>query len=302
MTSWAKRFLVHGVFWRQFLRWGVVNCPSYVEPVAIAAWALLFMLWRSGRRGVMANLTAIKPGSWKVTNFFRAYRVFFNFAWTIADNGRCKEFRTTPDWEFAGLEHLEELQSRPGGAIILTAHMGSYDLGAQVFSRVSDRRLVMVRAPETDPETQDFESRQHDLMTGDALRIDFNVRSTDLAIELLHAIEAGELVAIQGDRVTPGVGATTVKLFGKATRIPTGPFALAMASRAPIYPLFIIRRGRRRYVLQTCQPIYVQRGSRNREEDLRPAVEAWARQLETIIGERWHQWFTFEPFSEELAA
>jgi predicted LPLAT superfamily acyltransferase len=160
----------------------------------------------------------------------------------------------------------------------------------------------MVRAPETDPETQAFEAEQHDRRTGDSLQVDFNVRSTDLAIELLHAIEGGKLVAILGDRVTPGIGSIDVSFFGKRASMPAGPFALAMASRAPIFPLFIIRTGRRRYLLHAFPPIRVERKSRNREDDLRPAVEAWAKDLELVVGERWHQWFTFEQFYREDAA
>ena len=302
MKRWAKRFLVRGVFWRRLLRYGVLNTPPFAEPAIMAWWSLVFLLWGPGRRGVMKNLAAIKPGSWSITNFLRTYRVFWNFAWTMTDTVRFKEFRTTPDWEFRGLEHFRNLQAHPGGAIIITAHMGSYDLGAHLFSATSDRRIVVVRAPESDPDTQQFESHQHRLKGKESLRIDFNVRSNDLAIDLLHAIEKGELVAIQADRVTPGIGSLNVKFFGKTAAIPTGPFALAMAARVPIYPLFIIRAGRRRYVLQACPPIVVERRSRNRDEDLRPAVEAWARQLETIVAEHWHQWFTFESFQETVAA
>ncbi|MGZ8710360.1 MAG: LpxL/LpxP family acyltransferase [Thermoanaerobaculia bacterium] len=302
MKAWAKRFLARGVFWRQALRHGVLNCPPYTEIVTIACWSLLFLLWGPGRRGVIRNLEAIKPGSWKITNFFRTYRVFWNFAWTIADNVRFKEFRTLPDWQFQGLDHFRDLHEHKGGAIVLTAHMGNYDLGAQVFSATSSRRIVMVRAPEHDPDTQVFETKQHDLRGGESLRVDFNVRSSNLAIELLHAIEAGELVAIQGDRVTPGIGSMEVTFFGKRTAMPTGPFALAMASRVPIFPLFIVRTGRRRYALRAFPPIRVERRSRNREEDLRPAVEAWARDLEMVVRESWHQWFTFEPFDRENAA
>ncbi|HUP45004.1 MAG TPA: lysophospholipid acyltransferase family protein [Thermoanaerobaculia bacterium] len=301
MKRWVKRFLVRGVFWRRLLHFGVLNCPPFLEPVSMAWWSLFFLMWGPVRRGVMRNLSAIKPGSWRMANFFRAYRVFWNFAWTIADAVRFKELGTTPDWQFAGLDHIRELQSHPGGAIIITAHMGSYDLAAHVFSATSDRRIVMVRAPETDPETQQFEAEQHGQRGRQSLRIDFNVNSTDLAIELLHAIGRGELVAIQADRVTPGIGRLTVDFFGRPAPMPTGPFALAMAARVPIYPVFIVRSGRRRYILQACPPIVVERRSRNREEDLRPAMEAWSRQLEQVVRTHWHQWFAFEPFDEKAA-
>ena len=280
----------------------MLNCPPWIEPAVMAFWSFVFLLWANGRNGLMANLAVIKPGSWPVANVFRAYRVFWNFAWTITDNVRFKELRTTPDWEFVGIENFRHLLARPGGAIILTAHMGSADLGAQVFSMTSDRRIVMVRAPEVDEDTQAFEREQHGSKHAETLHVDFNVRATDLAIDLLHAIEAGGLVAIQGDRVTAGIGSMTVDFFGKRTPMPSGPFALAMAARVPIYPLFIIRKGRRDYALQACPPIYVERRSRNRDDDLRPAVEAWAQQLESVVTKHWHQWFTFEQFYEKAPA
>ena len=301
MSSRWRRFLVHGVFWRRLLRFAVLNVPLSVEPVMLASWSFFFLLWGAGRRGVMRNLTAIKPGSTSIGNLFRTYRVFWNFAWTIADTMRLRELRTIPDWEFTGREHFETLRQLDSGAIILTAHMGSYDLGAQLFSETSGREIVMVRAPEADPETNRFEE-QHRERTAASLRIDFNTDPTGLALGLLSALREGQLIAIQGDRATSGVAAMETTLFGRSARIPAGPFALAMAARAPIFPLFVIRLGRRRYCLQACPPIHVERRSRNRDEDLQQAIDAWARQLEGVIGAAWHQWFAFEPFDAERAA
>ncbi|HVR41707.1 MAG TPA: hypothetical protein VMU84_21600 [Thermoanaerobaculia bacterium] len=297
--TWWRRFLVKGVFWRQVLRWAVFNVPMWLEPIVMAFWSLFFLLWGPGRRGVMRNLTAIKPGSSPLANFLRAYRVFWNFAWTITDNVRFKETRATPDWEFAGIEHFEQLQSREGGAIMLTAHMGSYDLGAQLFAETSSRKIVMVRAPETDPQTREFEEAQHERLA-EGLKIDFSTRATDLALDLLDAVRRGEIVAIQGDRVTPGIAAIPATLFGKSIQIPAGPFALAMAARVPIFPLFVVRVGRRRYRLISCAPIEVIR-TRDRAESFERAVAQWIAHLEHVIAESWFQWFTFEPYSEELA-
>jgi predicted LPLAT superfamily acyltransferase len=300
--SWLQRFLVKGVFWRQFLRWAVLNVPIWLEPIVIGSWALFFLLWGPGRRGVMRNLTAIKPGSTAPANFLRTYRVFWNYAWTITDNVRYREMRTIPDWEFVGIEEFDQMRSRAGGAIMLTAHMGSYDLGAHLFSETSHRTITMVRAPETDAQTRDYEERFHDRTAPEAFRVEFNTKASDLALDLLHALQRGEIVAIQGDRVTPGIAAIRTTMFGRATDIPAGPFALAMTARVPIFPVFVVRLGRRRYRLLTCPAIEVVRSSRNRDEDFAPAVSAWVRELENVIRGCWFQWFTFEPFSEELAA
>ena len=296
--SWSRRFLVHGVFWRQLLRFGVLNAPLWTEPIVMAIWSTLFLSWGAGRRGVMSNLTAILPGSTPFANLFRCWRVLWNFAWSIADNVRYKETRVTPDWDFVGIEHFEELESHPGGAIILTAHMGSYDLGAHLFAEISKRHIVMVRAPETDPETRQFEEELHERTTADTLQVDFSTRASELALDLLAAVQRGELVAIQGDRVTPGISTLPATLFGRNTLLPAGPFALAMAARVPIYPLFIVRMARRRYRLIVGKPIEVVR-TRDRAVAFQRAVGEWTRELESVIRPLWFQWFNFEPFTQE---
>lgn len=301
MTRW-RALRAHGVFWRRLLRWAVLNVPTWLEPAAIALWSAIFLLFPHIRRGLTANLAAIFPGTSYAGNLFRGYRVLWNFAWTIADNVRFTEDRVVPDWEFAGREHFDALQSRDGGAIILTAHMGSYDIGAKLFSDTSERRIVMVRAPEVDPDTRQYEEQQLERTKSEALKIDFNTKATDLALDLLEAVRNGEIVAIQGDRVTPGIASVPATLFGRPTRIPAGPFALAMAARVPIHPLFIIRRGRRFYRLLTLAPIEVVRTGRNRDADIERAVSVWTSQLERVIRDGWYQWYAFEPFEEREAA
>ena len=297
---WFRRFLVHGVFWRQLLRLAVLSVPPWIEPLILGFWALFFLLWGPGRRGVMRNLGAILPGSWPIANFFRTYRVFWNFAATIADATRFKERRVSPDWTFTGIEHFNNLQSRAEGAIILTAHMGSYDIGAQLFAEVSKRPIVMVRAPESDPDTRRFEEEMNGRTAAAGLRIDFSTGAGELALDLLHALQRGETIAIQGDRVTASVASIRSTLFGRPILLPAGPFALSMAARVPIYPLFVIRRARRRYELVVGRPFTVTR-TRDRAEAFEKGVATWTADLEHIVRSAWFQWFTFESYSAEEA-
>ncbi|MEA2336533.1 MAG: phosphatidylinositol dimannoside acyltransferase [Thermoanaerobaculia bacterium] len=295
-SAWWRRFSVRGVVWRQLLRFAILNVPPWTEPIVMAFWSAFFLVWGPGRRGVMSNLRVILPGSHPVANFFRCYRVFWNYAWTIADNVRFKELRAIPDWEFSGWNHFQEMQAR-GGAILLTAHMGSYDLGAHLFSETSTRRIVMVRAPEEDPQTREFEEHHG----ADGLRVEFNTRATELALDLLENVRDGDIVAIQGDRVTGTISTLPATFFGKPASVPAGPFALALAARVPIYPVFVVRMGRRRYRLVTSRPIEITR-SRNRDDDFARAVEQWTTELERVVSGCWHQWFTFEPYWPERAA
>lgn len=285
----SRRFGAYGVGWRRLLRHGAVHVPPWLEPIVIGWWSAFFLLWGPGRKAVMRNLKAVKPGSYAAINFFRCYRVFWNYAWTLIDTARFNELRVVPDWEFTGYEHYKALQ-KSGGAIVLSAHMGSYDLAAHLFSEESGLRMVVVRAPEPDPETRAYEQERKPA----GVEIESNVQATDLAIDLLHAVRDGGVVAIQGDRVTGEIADMPATLFGKPTRLPAGPFALAMASRAPIHPLFIVRTGRRRYRVIALPPIAVAR-SRDRDAAFRQALEAWTHDLEEVVRRWWFQWFAFEP-------
>ena len=292
---WWRRFLVKGVFWRKFLRFAAIRVPPWIEPLVIGWWAGFFLLWGPGRHGVMSNLKRVKPGSSALANFFRCYRVFWNYAWSLSDTMRFREMRVVPDWEFTGYKDFEALQSS-GGAILLTAHMGSYDLAAHLFAERSGHRIIMVRAPEIDPETHAYEGKRKSA----DIEIVFNVNASDLAIDLLHAIRDGGIVAIQGDRVAGDIADLPATVFGKATRLPAGPFALAMASHAPIHPIFIVRMGRRRYRVAAYPPIVVE-ASRDRDAAFAAALESWTRVLEDVIGKSWYQWFSFEPLWPEAA-
>ena len=75
-----------------------------------------------------------------------------------------------------------------------------------------------------------------------------------------------------------------------------------MAARVPVYPLFIIRLGRRRYRLVVGEPFDVRRTSRDRTEAFDAAVARWTRELEAAVRDGWFQWYTFQPFAEESAA
>ena len=108
-------------------------------------------------------------------------------------------------------------------------------------------------------------------------------------------------MAIQGDRVTGTIASLPATVFGKSTTVPAGPFALALAARVPIYPVFVVRLGRRRYRLMTARPIEIIR-SQNRDEDFARAVEQWIAELEHVVRDCWFQWFTFEPYWPELAS
>jgi lauroyl/myristoyl acyltransferase len=293
--NWLGRFAVRGVFWREYLDWAAVNLPFYFYPVNLVFFTLFFFFFAApARRTVVANLGVILPGSSWAMNHLRAFRTLYNFACTISEAAIHKINKEEFSYEIIGAEWLEQLGAAQG-AIVLTAHMGSYDLGAALFAEKFHREIRMVRAPEPDRQTAEHLSASVEKAGEGAVKVDYNTAGALLSFDLLKALRDGEIVSIQGDRVEGDVAQISARLFGKEVRLPNGPFVLALVAQMPIYPLFIARSGYRSYQVIVREPIRVPRTGGAREDDLEEGVVKWCAVLEEIIASRWDQWFAFTP-------
>lgn len=280
----------------RFLRHSMRVAPWFLEPVLIAAWTtLIFALAKPQRRAVAANLRALHPRWGALRANGGAWRVFWNFACTFVDALRCETGTGAVDWEVEGVAAFDRLSRGTGGAVILTAHMGNYDLAAPLFStRFGGRTIYAVRAPERRPELQAI--RERELREREAahplFRTLYNTSDNHLGIVLANLLAEGNIVAVQGDRVMFDVSPMEVTLDdGLVLRLPKGPLYLARATGVPCYPLFIVRTGWRRYRVKVFPPLDLP--PRVRGDDS-AAAKLWAEAILQVCRPQWAQWFVFE--------
>ncbi|MGH8093667.1 MAG: hypothetical protein ACREIF_09370 [Chthoniobacterales bacterium] len=293
--GWWRRFAVRGVFWRHYLDFGVTNVPFYLLPMTIFFWTIFFFFAAApARRAVLSNLRVIRPGSLRLTNYLRTWLTFYNFAWTIADAADYKLSRTEFAYEVEGEQFLEQLAASHG-AVLLTAHMGSYDLGAAVFAQRFEREIRMVRVPESDQQTARHLDQSLERAGAGAVKVAYNTSSMALPLELLNAVRAGEIVSIQGDRPVPNVSQREARLFGEVVRLPDGPFMLGFVAQRPIFPVFIVRTSFHHYRIIACAPIGCDRDRHDRETAIQEAMVIWSSTLEKVIEAHWAQWFSLVP-------
>ena len=294
---WWHNFAVHGVFWRRFVDQGVRNLPAFLHrPLIWTAAFLFFFIAVPARKALLRNLRLIRPDSWPAMNYLRVIRVFANFGWSLTDATAYRALRARFRYELKGARFLDQLGSSNGG-IVLTAHMGNYDLGAALFAERFDRQIRMVRAPEPDAlaaQHVDFSLRES---TAGAVKVGYSDDGTSLALDLLNALRNGEIISIQGDRVVGEVARAQVKFFGREVFLPNGPFVLSLASGTPIFPLFVIRAGYRKYKIVAWEPIVCVRTGESRDQIIAEAMQRWARVLQEMLRRYWPQWFAFTPLS-----
>ena len=277
--------------------------PWFLEPVLIGGWTFLFFLIAKNQRlAVAGNLRGLHPGWGVWRSRIGAWQVFWNFALTFVDALRCQTNTGGVDWAVEGIDALDDIAGRKEGCIILTAHMGNYDLAAPMFASKFNRTLYTVRAPEREPETQEL--REKEMKLKEALcphfRSLYNTEGNLLGVELARILREGNLVAVQGDRVIFDVSPMDVEVEpGLTMRLPKGPLFLARATNAPCFPLFIVRDGWRRYRVIALPMVELPPRQRGIDDD---AAKIWAAIILKIVREHWRQWYVFEPLLTRSAS
>jgi predicted LPLAT superfamily acyltransferase len=196
--------------------------------------------------------------------------------------------------EHHGHEHLVDLARRGRGAIILGAHLGSFEslrcLGqAQLpLHIVADARNAAR-----------FQSMLSRLAPAERLRfIDAGGSPAELALEVRAAIGRGELVAVMADRVS-GPRTVAAPFFGRQAHFPAGPFLLAAVLGCPVYLAFGLYFAPRRYQLH-CEPlrdfIRLPASRAERNAALAEVVATYAARLEHYCRMAPDNWFNFFDF------
>jgi lauroyl/myristoyl acyltransferase len=296
-ANWKQRFGVYGDLPTRVLMRALESAPWFVEPVMVAVWtALFFAIARDQRRAVVGNLRALFPEWSAARAWCGGYRVFLNFASTYVDALRCETTTGDVDWVIEGMDAFDQLAATSEGCLILTAHMGNYDMAAPLFSSKFGRTIYTVRAPEREPEMQKI--RQAELREKERrnplFRSLYNDGGEMLGVELARLLREGNVVAVQGDRVVFEVSPMETEVAdGLMMKLPRGPLFLARISEVTVFPLFIVRDGWRRYRVKVFPPLELPPRQRGRGED--PATKIWARTILGVVKPCWAQWFVFEP-------
>lgn len=248
-TSGQDRFL-------SLLFWFAEHLPRVLGSLAPGIGALVWMISPGLRAAVRSNLKRVVTEA-DVNRDTIGRRVVANFVRFVADLGEAQ--RVSPAALVArattidGAEHYEAALAMGRGLIVATAHLGSFEVGLAVTaSKSSDTHVVFA----TDPFPRFDRLRRQ-------LREKLGVHEARaeggwlMWGELRDALERGEVVVLQADRVMPGQKGKLAVLCGEPAEMPTGPVRLAQLTGAPILPVFAVRTYRNEIKLIIDEPIFV---------------------------------------------
>jgi lauroyl/myristoyl acyltransferase len=217
-------------------------------------------------------------------------RTFSNYASCLTDvlgahpDGRGGHCHAT----VGGDAHLRDALGDGRGVLLVTAHTGGWEAAGAILAREWGLRVMIAERAERDAGArliQDEARRMQGLLVA-------HVGDEPLsALPLVRHLREGGVVALQIDRVPPGVRARDVTMFGQRGRVPEGPIRLAVLTGAPILPVFAARQGRRRYEVIVGSPIRMPRSAS--EAELDATAQRLADSLASFVRTRPTHWFHF---------
>ncbi len=258
----------------------------------------VFLYYRVGgrfRRAVRENLRVALGDTVSKRELARiTKRVFDNVTKSFADSffvaalppERWPEVMEPP----MGKQNIAVALEEGKGAIILTGHIGNWEVGGITLGHVGGE-THMVYMPDRFAAFEQARGKARDLQKVHALPMG---SSFDTALRVIRLLGENRIVTMKGDRSLNGEG-VVIPLFGKDTVFPKGPFLVSYISRAPILPAFVVLNRDDRYVPIVEEPIHVEHTG-DREHDVRELALRMARVVEDYIRRYPDQWYMFYPF------
>ncbi|MFH0881103.1 MAG: hypothetical protein V2A34_15435 [Lentisphaerota bacterium] len=275
-------FLSFEVALRLFGRRGAYGLLSMV--------ALYYLLFDPlARRLAFPYLRRRFPGHTGWRRVVDLYRIIFSQGVSLIDRYR---MLITPEAFHQKVDHYERVrplaEDRERGFVLLVSHVGNWQALMLALARMN-RNITLLMRPEENPLTQEYLRFQ---AGSQALRM----ISPDLpmggVIELTHRFNQGDIIAIMGDR-SYDVATLQADFMGAPARFPCGPYQLAAAWECPIAVMFVSKTGVDEYTVDMAEVIRVER-SGNRRENLRRAMQIYARRLQEFAERHPYQVFLFE--------
>ena len=241
------------------------------------------------RKAVADNLRIILGDSASDKELKRMSReIFRNFAKYLVDFfsfSRIDKDYINKIVKMEGLSNIDEALSAGKGVIMLSAHMGNWELGGAALG-LTGYQLSAVVLTHRDKRINDFFNRQ---------RMSVNFKPIEFGMALkgcYRTLRENGLLALLGDRDFTKNG-ITMDFFGHPAFVPKGPAIFSHRIGSAIVPCFMIREIDDNFTLFIEKPIYPVPGE-NEEECVTSLTKIYLAVIESYVRRYPEQWYIFK--------
>lgn len=196
------------------------------------------------------------------------------------------------DFEIENYDLYLRLAAEAGGFVILSAHVGNYEVAGYTLAAKTKRFNALVYGGEAQTVMQ---NRSHILTQNNIRMIPIQGDMSHL-FAMSNALAEGESVSIPADRIFGSPRHVECPLFGETARLPLGPFAIAAQRDVPVIAINVMKESAKKYHIYIKQ--LEAEGNTLRERSRNLALQ-YAKNLEETIKDYPTQWFNYYEFWNE---
>lgn len=181
--------------------------------------------------------------SW-LTSIRKLYANYYQFGMSLIDkvvvmSGMSNRFT----FDFEGEEHLRKMVEAGNGGLLLSAHVGNWEIAGHLLKRLGTTINIVMFDGEQEQIKKYLSS-----VTGQR-KVNVIVLKNDIShiYQISEALARKELVCMHADRFVEGNKTRQLPLLGSPAKFPIGPFVLAATFRVPVSFVFAMKETRLHY-------------------------------------------------------
>ncbi len=286
--SWEGRSKGNTLGYRIFiwlLRTGGLG-PAYFLLRFVSGYYFLFS---SSHKHIYSYLHK-RLGYSPLQSLMKLYRNNYLFGQTLIDKIVVMSGLKAPyTFEFEGEHHITDIMAAGKGGILISAHIGNYELAGYYFKRLPVKvNIIMV-----DNEQEQIKQYLESVMNDRKLNIITIKDDMSHVYEISNALKNNELIAIHADRFVAGSKTVTGSFLGEDAQFPMGPFILATTFKVPVSYVFCVKESATHYHLSSTAP---KEYTENKQVAIPAALTDYITELEKKVKQYPEQWFNYYNF------
>jgi predicted LPLAT superfamily acyltransferase len=193
-------------------------------------------------------------------------------------------------YDFEGEDNLRKITALQKGGLLLSAHLGSWEIAGFLLKRLGTRiHIVMF-----DGEQQQIK-KYMEQVTGKR-NMNIIVIKEDLShiYAISDALKNNELVCMHADRFLEGNKTVSGNFLGEWARFPAGPFVLGATLKVPVSFVFAFKETNTHYHLYASS--VKEYGNLPREEVMQQMLNNFVVEMEIKARRYPEQWFNYYNF------